>query len=324
MHFSTTQLAPAEREAAYRDALKSYFAFVSPDVSVRVDTHGDTAFSASLEPLTIGQLVGGIHECNAPHVLHLPRTDLSGMDLYLLCEGDVSLFTADRTIHLRPGEMMLWPYGPEWEARSSHFRMIALGLPPSIADRQYEALRTLAGSPISTNGLLGGCVAALIRKAAEYRGPSNFEEATALQDTLLHGVTALALTQSGSGISPSCAEREAQLQRLKALTLKSLEQADLNPAMLAARAGISTRTLHRLFATSGTSFADWLRERRLERCWDELTRRGTSRRRSISGVALASGFGDLSTFNRAFRARFGITPRAAQAQIRRPEEAVAR
>jgi AraC family transcriptional activator of tynA and feaB len=313
LDFSTTWLPPAERESAYRNVLQRYFSDIAPKVSVRVDTSGKDPFRASLEPLSIGQLVGGIHQCNAPHELHLPRTRLSGMDLYLLCEGDVSLSNANGTLDLGPGDMILWPYGPEWVARSRHFRMIALGLPAAIARRQKDELQALVGRPISANGVLGACVGALLRKASEFRGRLTFEEGAALQDTLLHAISTLAVTQQGANLSTACAERDNQLQRLKSLALQSLDQVDLNPAMLAARAGVSTRTLHRLFTSSGTTFAEWLRQRRLERCWDELTRRW-GRRRNIAGIALASGFGDLSTFNRAFRAHFGMTPRAARGQ----------
>jgi len=323
LDFSTTRLPPAERESGYRHALRRYFSDIAPNVSVRVEPSADASFRASLEPLCVGQLFGGVHHCNAPHELRLPRTHLPGMDLYLLCDGNVSLSNANGTIELAPGDMILWPYGPEWQARSRDFRMIALGLPDTITGRQKDALQTLAGRPISANGVLGACVGALLRKAAEFRGRISFEEGLALQDTILHAISTLAVAQTVVNCPPARAERDAQLQRLKTLTLQSLDQVDLNPAMLAAQAGVSTRTLHRLFTSSGTTFAEWLRQRRLERCWDELTRRG-GRRRNIAAVALESGFGDLSTFNRAFRARFGMTPRAAQAQVPPAPEAPAR
>jgi AraC-like DNA-binding protein len=314
LDFSTTRLPPAERESGYRHALRRYFADITADVSVRVEASAEVPFRASLEPLCIGQLLGGIHQCNAPHELRLPRTRLTGMDLYLLCEGDVSLSNPNGTLELGPGDMILWPYGPEWQARSRNFRMIALGLPDAITRRLHDELQALAGRPISANGVLGACVGALLRKAAEFRGRISFEEGAALQDTILHAISTLAVSQRSASSPAACRERDAQLQRLKTLAMQSLERVDLNPAMLAAQAGVSTRTLHRLFTSSGTTFAEWLRQRRLERCWDELTRRG-GRRRNIAGVALESGFGDLSTFNRAFRARFGMTPRAAQAQV---------
>src|SRR3954469_23783911 len=224
LNFSTTRLPPAEREAAYRSALQRYFSEVAPNVSVRLDTSGETPFWASLEPLGIGQLAGGIHQCSTPHELRLPRSKLPGMDLYLLCDGDVSLTNANGTIELTPGDMILWPFGLEWEARSRHFRMIALGLPDAILLRRKEQLHALEGRPISASGVLGGCVGALLRKATEFRGRLTFEAGAALQDTILHAISTLAITEKGMSVSATCAERDAQLKRLKALALRSLEQ----------------------------------------------------------------------------------------------------
>jgi AraC-like DNA-binding protein len=40
--------------------------------------------------------------------------------------------------------------------------------------------------------------------------------------------------------------------------------------------------------------------------------------RKVIDVALDSGFGDVSNFNRAFRAEFGVSPRAYRRAVRRP------
>jgi AraC-like DNA-binding protein len=125
----------------------------------------------------------------------------------------------------------------------------------------------------------------------------------------------LGLSEGIRGSAAVAAEQEEKLERLRVLALRSLERADLTPVALARQAGVSTRTLHRLFATSGMTFQDWLRERRLERCWAELSDHGRLGR-SIAEVAFRCGFNDLSTFNRAFRARFGMTPRAARGSVR--------
>jgi AraC-like DNA-binding protein len=79
---------------------------------------------------------------------------------------------------------------------------------------------------------------------------------------------------------------------------------------LADRVGISTRQLERDFQAHQTSFVQLLREQRLKLACNliELTKRN-GREVSITDIAFASGFRDLSNFNRAFRTRFGMTPR---------------
>jgi AraC-like DNA-binding protein len=87
------------------------------------------------------------------------------------------------------------------------------------------------------------------------------------------------------------------------------------PRALAAAFGISVRTLHLRFREAGCSFGEWLLEGRLELCGKALadTRQAGH---TISEIAFACGFRDLSHFNRSFRARFGVTPGAWRAGIR--------
>lgn len=79
------------------------------------------------------------------------------------------------------------------------------------------------------------------------------------------------------------AHQNEELALVKAT--QSLRSPDLSPVTLAQNAGISVRTLHRLFMASGTTFRAWLRDCRLERCWMELTHPGT-RKTAVAAVAV--------------------------------------
>ena len=83
----------------------------------------------------------------------------------------------------------------------------------------------------------------------------------------------------------------------------------LSPQMIAAGLGISERYLFDLFAEQGTSPMRWARKRRLELARQELIRGGAGQ--SVSEIAYSLGFSNMSSFARAFRAEFGITPSAA-------------
>lgn len=100
----------------------------------------------------------------------------------------------------------------------------------------------------------------------------------------------------------------ALLRSIQAYLEDRLWRGDLSPERLAPRFGMSARSIQRLFEREGTTFTEFLRERRLDRAHRMLVSRrfdGTS----ITDVSLACGFGDLSHFYRLFRARFGMTPR---------------
>lgn len=101
---------------------------------------------------------------------------------------------------------------------------------------------------------------------------------------------------------------ELMMQSIFAFCRQHLHNPELSPAIVASHFGISVRTLQLRFQQSGTSFGRWLLECRLEACGKALKdprRQG----HSISTIAYSWGFNDLSHFNKAFRIRFGSSPR---------------
>jgi AraC-like DNA-binding protein len=80
---------------------------------------------------------------------------------------------------------------------------------------------------------------------------------------------------------------------------------------VAGQCGLSVRHLNRLFEREGSSLMHYVWQRRLERCHRDLADPAL-RHRSIGDIAFASGFNDLTHFGRAYRARYGMTPRQAR------------
>jgi AraC-like DNA-binding protein len=87
-----------------------------------------------------------------------------------------------------------------------------------------------------------------------------------------------------------------------------LQEPTLCPAIIAAAAGISVRHLHRLFAAKSCTVAEWIRERRLERCRTDLSDPHL-RERHITDIALGWGFSDSAHFSHSFKQEFGVSPR---------------
>jgi AraC-like DNA-binding protein len=83
------------------------------------------------------------------------------------------------------------------------------------------------------------------------------------------------------------------------------------PARIAAAHGLSVRHVHRLFHESGDTVAAAIRRGRLDRCRADLED-PSQRARSVTEIALRWGFNDSAHFSRAFKARFGLSPRAAR------------
>jgi AraC-like DNA-binding protein len=86
-----------------------------------------------------------------------------------------------------------------------------------------------------------------------------------------------------------------------------LEDAALTPGVIAHANGISLRYLHQLFRSMEMSVSEWLRMRRLQRCYELLTSPEHATR-SITDIAYSVGFSSSSHFSNLFRAAFGVRP----------------
>ena len=93
-----------------------------------------------------------------------------------------------------------------------------------------------------------------------------------------------------------------------------LAEPTLGPAAIAEAAGISVRHLHRLFSARGRRVAEWIRERRLERCRADFSDRRFSEK-NITEIAFSWGFSDSAHFSRCFKERFGISPREFRSRV---------
>jgi AraC-like DNA-binding protein len=102
----------------------------------------------------------------------------------------------------------------------------------------------------------------------------------------------------------------AKATRLKALktdVMSMLGSSELSSELIAGRHGISSRYVRKLFEQEGTSFTSFVLGERLSRV-RRMLRDSRYAHLTISQIAQASGFNDISYFNRAFRRHFDATP----------------
>jgi AraC-like DNA-binding protein len=139
----------------------------------------------------------------------------------------------------------------------------------------------------------------------------------AQSERVLADVTDLVVTLLGDWVDGSEVVRSSVqrslLLRIKDYIDRRLADPTLGPAEIAAAVNISTRYLHQLFAAEYRSVSQYIRGLRLERCRRDLLDPRLADQ-SVATIAFGWGFGDLSGFNRAFRAAFGATPREVRTQ----------
>ena len=128
-------------------------------------------------------------------------------------------------------------------------------------------------------------------------------------------LAALAIGASCDGrvIASRRGARAARLAAIKRWIAANLEEPDLSVVRAARAQGIGPRAIQKLFEEEGTTYSRFVLESRLELARRRLGDVGWAPY-PISEVAFASGFGDLSYFNRSFRAAFGEAPSDVRAR----------
>jgi AraC-like DNA-binding protein len=114
-------------------------------------------------------------------------------------------------------------------------------------------------------------------------------------------------TSRPPGPAAAASVQAARLAAVKVDIARNLTDGALSAPTLAARHGISTRYLHKLFDDEEVTFGQFILDQRLSLACT-LLRSPQFAARTISSIAYGAGFGDLSYFNRTFRRRYGTTP----------------
>jgi AraC family transcriptional activator of tynA and feaB len=104
------------------------------------------------------------------------------------------------------------------------------------------------------------------------------------------------------------ASLDTLLIRCKSYIDAELQSPDLNVERIAARMGCSPRYVFRAFEAEGMTPAQHIRERRLSRARQALVSPACAGR-DITEIAFSLGFSSSAHFSRAFRERFGQSPR---------------
>lgn len=209
----------------------------------------------------------------------------------LLGEGDMTVYDTARPYSLVCGE----------DVRMSvvMFPRAVLSLP---ADGMRRVTATRWDGTAGVGAILRPYVTSLARQVGEldaHTGRRLCRGAIDLVATLLEGAVAQTAPRAQDGV----------LRRMFDYIDDHLGAPDLAPAEIAAAHFVSVRHLHALFREQGTTVSTVIRNRRLERCYDQLLDPQAADR-SVTAIAFDNGFTDPSHFSRTFRSHFGMPPSA--------------
>jgi AraC-like DNA-binding protein len=222
--------------------------------------------------------------------------------------GSSMVIQADREAVLHPGELVIYdstaPYTllNDTGMTGEFFRIphSALAMPHNLI-RKACAVSLSPGHPLTS--LTNDYLRRLAADPALFTAPNT--------DLVGHPIVELIRAVIGTHLKAdelAAGPLAATLHlRILEYVRSHLDDPELCVEQIAAAHYMSVRYLYKVLAESGISLSDWIRTHRLEACRQELAR--TSTATIIAAVARRHGFTDMSSFSRAFRAEYGLSPR---------------
>jgi AraC-like DNA-binding protein len=303
--FSTTKLPEKNRVPFWREV------FGRQAVRLDIESRSNGSFNAEAMIRALPGLRSASFVSTPAHLERPNNMVADGDDALVLLISQRGILAASqrgRDVLLRPGGATLLLHAEPSAVSHAHVRFEGLIVPRApvaalVTNVEDAAMQPVAGSN-DTLRLLKSYVRAICGGLAVEQ-----PELRNLVTTHVHDLVALIIGASRDGMAVAEARglAEARLTAIKADIIESIGRDNLALFTVAARHGLTPRTIQRLFEREGSSFSEFRLEQQLVR-----SRRMLRDRRcatwTIAAIATAAGFGDLSYFHRVFRRRFGATP----------------
>ncbi len=299
--FSTDSYPPRERAAAWGDAMHRLGLPVGdlaesapPDASVTLLT---SALGMEFALIDAGaQTISG------------RRTDLpAAVWLAVLLKGEASLQGDGAEREMAVGDIA---YGPTGRAATlvmkTSCRLLFIRVPRVALDHRLVSVRGLKIGLLQAEGGVVEIFSGLLTATADAL-PELTEDQLRPVELALTEFLAASLAELSAGDTAD-AGLSPHLHRICQTIETMLPDTELSLRRLAAKSGVSTRYIQKLFASAKDTFSHYLRVRRLERCRMDLGS-PMHARLSISEICFRWGFNDSAHFSRAFRNQYGQSPR---------------
>jgi AraC-like DNA-binding protein len=305
--FSTLAHDPPRRIECWNEFLCNSF---TPQVSDPVDASSFNAhvLCTDVDDLQLAELYSDAHRVRHSQA-HIARTRNEMFVLLLQLEGEGVARQEGREAALRPGDFTICdttrPYDLIFEKTN---RLFVLGIPRTTMTRYLRNPESIVSVGMNGSKGMSGLVSGLLRSFwCEFRAEPHAWQATQVLNA------ALSLLAPNYAVVPQAmivrsSFKAAHRTRILAYIEAHLADPDLTPKAIARACNITTRYLHQLFLDEPETVSRYILRRRLEECSKALNRT-SERGRTVTTIALDYGFNSPTHFGRAFRARFGMTPR---------------
>jgi AraC family transcriptional activator of tynA and feaB len=231
----------------------------------------------------------------------ISNSSIDGFLLMSVLSGKMQIEMGNRSMLFEPGDL--------WVLDLQRPMKMNLGAGSSVSVHiPREEFSSIAGPIPKLDGLarcqkrtpLGSCLYLIY----ELIGSRSDYELKCLYDACF-SLLPLELREQDAKLSGS---GRPILQRILEAIDQNIACPELSPTWIASKLNISPRYVHKLFLELGVTFSSFVMSKRLDYVRADL-RASATRNQSLTVLALRWGFNDPGTLHRAFKKKFGCTPR---------------
>lgn len=302
---TTDSIPTRERAEFWADLVSRH---VTP---MRIEPAGKLALHGQIQARVIGELGVAQVSGRGVHAVHTgPHIARARGHVYAACvhlEGEARITRRGEAVALRRGDIFVTDSRHEFTLDLERpWRHLLITLPTSWLDSRVARPESLPSAVLRDHPL------ARLWASHLAAGFSLAGELSSTAATLFarHSVDLLAQLLNESPrdhLTPSDAWRAAMFLRACGAIALKFGDPDLTPDHIARESGVSSRTLARVFAANNETI--------MRRVFDERVRQAArllaapeSAQRSVTDIAFACGFNDVSHFGRMFAGKMHMTP----------------
>ena len=306
--FTSESYAQADRPEAWRDVLGAV-GLKPSQASAFYDGHA-TASHRQTEGVALTRLSAG------GQAISLDSPSHAGLPIALLPIEDGTVLRNGSAHRIVPvGHLLLLPRSGDWSlVFQRDLRAIVLSVTSEALHGRITAKPRTSEPQVIAPGGFADVFSRMLDATARTLETLDDGEWAAIAQSLVDLLLTLVYRRPAPRAdgTPS-ATQAAILHRICQTIERRLDDPELSPSRVALSEGISERYLQKLFEGAGDNFTHYVRERRLQRAWADLSNPAEARQ-SISEIAFRFGFSDSAHFSRTFRQRFGLSPREFRQQ----------
>jgi AraC-like DNA-binding protein len=303
--FSTDAIAPAKRYSAWRDAICDFYVHVDVKATRTEDYRGFIREGHFGEVVLTDILLS--EQRIRRNSGHISRLDKDCYYLQLIHSGNVNVLQRGETHHSNAARGAIFSATEPYELECvGQVRSFYLEMPRDQFAQRFPSERIPVSATINSTRGMGRIAtefcAMLAAEGSKLEAPARAHLGGQLMDMLAFSL----LSDPEDMPAADGSIQQARLRSLQQWIEAHIGDPELSLEKIAAANGMSLRYLHLLFRQCEMSASEWIWNRRLQLCYDEIAK-GDGR--SMTSIAFDHGFNSSAHFSTIFRRRYGISPR---------------